>query len=227
VSEWPQALAGDAFSSAAMSDPIPQAVPANQPARPAACDEEASALASDETLILDFQRGVREAFSELFARYREPIYGFFRRRLDDPARAEELAQEAFIAVIRAVKRYEPRATFRTYLYGIAMNLLMAERRKASRRERNAGEAVDPPAESAPENVLWVKRAIGQLDAEHREILMLREYEQLSYGEIGALLKLPVTTVRSRLFRARMSLKGFLLAPQPRLKSENEGLREER
>jgi RNA polymerase sigma-70 factor (ECF subfamily) len=197
-----------------MSDPALHATPSNEPSRTAAGGEEQRALTSDEILILDFQRGAREAFTELFSRYREPIYGFFRRRLEDQARAEELAQDTFIAVIRAVKRYEPRATFRTYLYSIAMNLLMAERRKAARRECDATETADPPAEGAPENVLWVKRAIGQLDAEHREILLLREYEQLSYGEIGALLKIPVNTVRSRLFRARLSLKDLLLAPRP-------------
>jgi len=70
-------------------------------------------MLTDEQLMLDFQRGSKEAFTELFARYREPIYGYFRRRLADAARAEELAQETFLAVLRAVTRYEPRALFRT------------------------------------------------------------------------------------------------------------------
>jgi RNA polymerase sigma-70 factor, ECF subfamily len=70
---------------------------------------------SDDQLILEFQRGEREAFVELFERYREPIYGFFRRRLDYPARAEELAQECFLALLQNVERYEPRASFRSYL----------------------------------------------------------------------------------------------------------------
>ena len=55
--------------------------------------------------MLEFQRGSREAFTELFQRYREPIYGFFRRRLSHAARAEELAQETFVAVLRSVARY--------------------------------------------------------------------------------------------------------------------------
>lgn len=76
-------------------------------------------MTSDEHLMLEFQRGSREAFTELFERYREPVYGFFRRRLQDSARAEELAQETFLAVLRGVERYEPRSTFRTYLYAIA------------------------------------------------------------------------------------------------------------
>jgi DNA-directed RNA polymerase specialized sigma24 family protein len=59
---------------------------------------------TDEQLMLDFQRGSKEAFTELFARYREPIFGFFRRRLADAARAEELAQETFLAVLLAAVR---------------------------------------------------------------------------------------------------------------------------
>jgi RNA polymerase sigma-70 factor (ECF subfamily) len=86
-------------------------------------------MTSDEVLMLEFQRGSREAFEELFARYREPLYGFFRRRLGGRERAEDLAQETFLAVIRATSRYEPRAFVRTYLYAIALKLLAAERRK--------------------------------------------------------------------------------------------------
>src|SRR6516162_3793276 len=86
-------------------------------------------MTSDEALMLEFQAGSRAAFEELFARYRKPLYGFFARRLKHPERAEELTQETFLAVIRGASRYEPRALVRTYLYGIALKLLAAERRK--------------------------------------------------------------------------------------------------
>lgn len=172
-------------------------------------------MSSDEQLMLEFQQGSREAFSELFARYRERIYGFFRRRLNHAARAEELAQETFLAVLRAAARYEPRAFFRTYLYGIAMNLLAAERRKAGREESPPAEAPDPPADGGnPEAALWVRRAIAQLDAGDREVLLLREYEQLSYEEIADLTCVPIGTVRSRLFRARLALKELLCSGGP-------------
>src|SRR6266852_2548820 len=87
---------------------------------------------SDESLMLDFQRGSREAFEELFARYREQLYGFFRRRLHAVERADDLTQETFLAVIRATSRYEPRSLVRTYLYGIALKLLAVERRERAR-----------------------------------------------------------------------------------------------
>src|ERR1700745_4135084 len=86
-------------------------------------------MTTDEALMLEFQGGSRAAFEELFARYRKPLCCLFGRRLNNPARAEDLVQETFLAVIRAASRYEPRALVRTYLYGIALNLLAAERRK--------------------------------------------------------------------------------------------------
>jgi RNA polymerase sigma-70 factor (ECF subfamily) len=164
-------------------------------------------MISDEALMLEFQSGSREAFEEMFARYRAPLYGFFRRRLESRERAEDLMQETFLAVIRATSRYEPRAPVRTYLYGIAFKLLATERRKQMR---------DPAAPAAygtnaSDEILWVRQAMDRLDASEREILMLREYEQLSYSEIAGLLRLPVNTVRSRLFRSRMALRNQLEA----------------
>jgi RNA polymerase sigma-70 factor (ECF subfamily) len=165
-------------------------------------------MTSDEALMLQFQGGSAEAFDELFARYREPLFGFFRRRLNSCERAEDLAQETFLAVIRATSRYEPRALVRTYLYGIALNLLAAERRKQS-KDAPVDSSPEPAVSGAPYAVLWVRQALQKLDPSEREIIMLREYEQLSYSEIADLLRLPLNTVRSRLFRSRMALKGYL------------------
>jgi RNA polymerase sigma factor (sigma-70 family) len=71
---------------------------------------------------------------------------------------------------------------------------------------------------AVESVLWIQQALEKLDPSEREILMLREYEQLSYAEIADLLRLPVNTVRSRLFRSRLALKQHL-EPAARLDIE--------
>src|SRR5207237_7784701 len=88
---------------------------------------------SDERLMLAFSQGSSEAFTELFHRYKQPVFGFFCRRVSDPATAEELTQETFFALIRAAARYEPRALFRTYLYAIGFKILRAHRRKAAFR----------------------------------------------------------------------------------------------
>jgi RNA polymerase sigma-70 factor (ECF subfamily) len=166
-------------------------------------------MTSDEALMLEFQGGSRTAFEELFARYRTPLYGFFRRRLNNPERAEDLAQETFLAVIRAASRYEPRALVRTYLYSIALKLLAAEQRKFLMSSTSGRSAPEPKTDGTPECVLWVRQALEKLDAPEREILMLREYEQLSYSDIAELLRIPVNTVRSRLFRSRLALKSYL------------------
>lgn len=181
-------------------------------------------MISDEALMLEFQRGSREAFDELFARYREPLYGFFRRRLASKDRAEDLAQETFLAVIRSVVRYEPRALVKTYLYGIALRLLAVERRRLSGNEPQVDEHYEPAEDGPFEQAMWVRQALTKLDAGEREILMLREYEQLSYEEIARLLRLPVNTVRSRLFRSRMALKSFL-EPKRKAQSRTRGASE--
>lgn len=168
--------------------------------------------ASDEHLMLAFSKGSAESFNELFLRYKQPIYGFFRRRTADPHHAEELSQEAFLVLLRAASRYEPRALFRTYLYAIAFKILRAHRRKTAFRATFFGHPStipDPAKQDATESSLWVRRAVEKLDRIDREILLLREFEQLSYAEIADLLQLPINTVRSRLFRARTALRNLL------------------
>jgi RNA polymerase sigma-70 factor, ECF subfamily len=183
-----------------------------------------SAMATDEQLILEFQKGSQEAFTELFLRYRELIYAFFRRRMSDRARPEELAQETFLAVLRGVHRYEPRATFRTYLFAIAFKILANDRRKAGQNSSGTApgtEVADLRTPANSETGLWVREAIEKLDSTDREVLLLREYEELSYEEIAGVLRVPVNTVRSRLFRARRALKEVLVSvPQKSARKEN-------
>ncbi len=167
---------------------------------------------SDEELMVQVREGVPGAFDRLFERFREPVWRFFRRRVADAGGAEELAQDVFAALFEAAPRYEPRAPFRSYLFGLAYNVLMAARRKGASRatdlldaEATAGPSADPDAG------LWVRQALLRLDPEDREVLLLREYEQLSYQEIADLRAIPINTVRSRLFRARAAMKEALLS----------------
>ena len=166
--------------------------------------------------MLAFRAGDRDAFADLFARYRDPVWRFFRRRVFDDARADELAQETFLGIIQAARRYRPAAAFRSYLFGVAYNVLMAWRRKARRQEEQEMAELDPPAPGTDmDRVLWVRQALADLDPMDREVLMLREYEQLSYDDIAGAIGVPIGTVRSRLFRARMALRDRLAGqPQP-------------
>jgi RNA polymerase sigma-70 factor (ECF subfamily) len=174
-------------------------------------------MISDEDLIGQLKGGTSAAFDTLFERYREPVWAFFRRRTPDPERAEELAQDTFVAVLDGARRYEGRGTLRSYLFGVAYHVLLADRRKAVFRKTTPIEAepVDPHG-ADPESAIWVRRALAALDDEDREILMLREYEQLSYQEIAEIRQVPINTVRSQLFRARAALKAALdhRTPQP-------------
>src|SRR6267154_6776309 len=165
--------------------------------------------------MLAFSQGSSEAFRELFSRYKQPIYGFFRRRVSEPAHAEELAQETFVALLRAAARYQPRALFRTYFYAIGFKILRAYRRKAAFRATFFGQRnsmPDPAKPDATESGVWVRHAVEKLEPLDREILLLREFEQLSYAEIADLLRLSLNTVRSRLFRSRTALRNLLEPP---------------
>jgi RNA polymerase sigma-70 factor (ECF subfamily) len=172
-----------------------------------------SADQSDEELLVDFRRG-GEGGAALFERYREPVWKFFRRRLVDAGKAEELAQDVFASLFEASHRYEPRGRFRSYLFAIAYNVLMAERRKGRLATPfDVDPDLTPIASADPGEALWVQRALADLDELDREVVMLREYEGLTYEEISLLHDVPVNTVRSRLFRARMALRDALM-PQP-------------
>lgn len=197
------------------SETLPQKPMSETPANPTHSTvhpESQRAGWSDERLMLAFTQGSSEAFTELFQRYKQPVYGFFRRRMSDPANAEELTQETFFALLRAAARYAPRALFRTYLYAIGFKILRAHRRKAAFRATFFGHRNsiwDASKPDATESGLWVRHAVEKLDPLDREIVMLREFEQLSYAEIADVLQLPLNTVRSRLFRARTALRELL------------------
>lgn len=179
----------------------------------------AQAAQTDEQLMVAFVRGSRDAFDELFLRYKQPLYGFFRRRIGDLSAAEELTQETFLAVLRASSRYEACALFRTYLYAVAFRMLRAHRRKRAFRAmfwKPLDDQREPASGTALETEIAIRDALRKLDSTEREVLMLREYEQLSYAEIAEILNLPINTVRTRLFRSRGALRELLTAKAPQV-----------
>jgi RNA polymerase sigma-70 factor (ECF subfamily) len=171
-------------------------------------------VTSDEQLMAEVGAGSRGAFEDLFERYRDPVWRFFARRLPNPGRAEELVQDVFLAILQNRVRYEPRAPFRAYLFGIAWNALLAEKRTSARAQENPIATDVADSRGGPDASLWVRRALASLPNEQRELVMLREYEGLTYEEIAALLRVPLNTVRSRLFRARMELREVLSREGP-------------
>jgi RNA polymerase sigma-70 factor, ECF subfamily len=215
VKTMQEALPALVLNSEALPRTVMNETPKNEASAPGNAGAASASAESDEQLMLAFSKGSSEAFSELFSRYKQPVYGFFRRRVNDPAHAEELTQETFFVLLRAAARYEPRALFRTYLYAIGFKILQAHRRKAAFRATFFGQSnsiSDPSKPDATESGLWVRHAVAKLDGMDREVLLLREFEQLSYAEIADLLQFPVNTVRSRLFRARTTLRNLLEPP---------------
>jgi RNA polymerase sigma-70 factor (ECF subfamily) len=170
--------------------------------------EELLSQRSDEELMQAFKRGDTLAFRELFDRYKNLIYGFVRRRVDDPGRAEEITKDVFLAVVQQRGNYETRSRFRTFLYRIALNRVASEHRRMAQAPASDPEVAVGSDISV---VQQVREALARLEREQREIVMLREYEGLNYQEIAQVLNVPVGTVRSRLFRAKLALRE-LLAP---------------
>jgi RNA polymerase sigma-70 factor (ECF subfamily) len=208
-----QALPALVLNSEALPRTAMNETPTNE--ANAAGETGAASTTTDEQLMVAFSKGSSCAFDELFSRYKQPIYGFFRRRVAESTLADELTQETFVALLRAATRYQPRALFRTYLYAIGFKILRTHRRKAAFRATLFGQrnsAPDPSKRDATESGLWVRRAVEKLEAMDREILLLREFEHLTYTEIADLLQLPLNTVRSRLFRARTALRDLLEPP---------------
>jgi RNA polymerase sigma-70 factor (ECF subfamily) len=155
-----------------------------------------------------FKRGDGPAFRELFDRYKNPIYGFVRRRVDDPGRAEEITQDIFLALVERRNAYQVRSSFRTYLYRIALNRVISEHRK---RAPGPARESEPAAGGDPSVVQQVRQALDRLEPDQKQVVMLREYEGLTYEEIAKVMSIPVGTVRSKLFRAKLALRE-LLAP---------------
>lgn len=179
---------------------------------------------TDEQLIRDFQNGSTAAFDEIVRRYRNPLFSFIYRILNDPAFTEDLLQETFIRVWTNRDSYREVAKFSTWIYTIAGNLAKSElRRQRIRRWVSLGgsssnDADDRSIEIADENSdphkdyersniqSRVDAEVARLPLIFREVIILRDVQELSYEEIGEILKVPLGTVKSRVNRARLRLQ---------------------
>ena len=179
----------------------------------------------DETeLIGRAQQGSHEAFGEIVNRYGERLFLVVHRIVRDSADAEEVVQETFLKAYRNLEGFNAASALYTWLYRIAVNAAVDHTKKARRRrhlslddEDQGLEAALPDQGHSPsegsekqELVALIQEGIEALPENYRVILRLREYSDLSYEQLGEILELPKGTVESRLFRARMKLKEWLL-----------------
>lgn len=183
-------------------------------------------VTSDEELVRRFGSGDRSAFSELVRRYQSRVYSLCFRWLRDPAKAEEVAQDVFIALYKSLADFRGESKLSTWIFRVATNhcknrLVYGNRRREDRHESIdapiGGDddgpvkqyAIDAPGPDASINRAEASRllqaALDALDDDQREIVLLRDVDDLSYEEIAELLQLPKGTVKSRLHRARAEL----------------------
>jgi RNA polymerase sigma-70 factor (ECF subfamily) len=173
--------------------------------------QELSPDTNEHDLIALAQGGDRHAFGELVRRHRRGVVNVVFRMCGEVELAEDMAQEAFIRAWQKLPSYQPRSPFRNWLYRIATNATL----DVLRRERETVDIDDYPiAESgkgleaaveARDRAELIQRAVLSLPPSSRGVLVLREYEGLSYKEISETLDIPIGTVMSRLNYARQRL----------------------
>jgi len=169
---------------------------------------------SETEVIRSAQSGDRNAFSELVRIHARGVFNVVYRMCGDALIAEDAAQETFIRAWQNLSAYRPQTPLRNWLYRIAFNAGMDMLRKEKRILPNAIEDLNltdgqPGLEfqvSQQERTQLVQKAILSLPDASRAVLILREYEELSYQDISSTLDIPVGTVMSRLNYARKLLK---------------------
>jgi len=176
--------------------------------------------ATDEMLMVRYQRGDRNALAILVQRYEAPIYNFALRHLRHPHLAEEATQDVFLRVVQKASEFKHEARFATWLYTIARNLCIDQLRKLSHRRhasldqppravphtRPLGESIsDPHPAASAERVVagtevasCIVRAIEGLPDEQREVFLLREIANLPFKEIAVVTGAGENTVKSRM-----------------------------
>ncbi|QRN86656.1 sigma-70 family RNA polymerase sigma factor [Clostridia bacterium] len=184
-------------------------------------------MVSDVELIGKFNDGDVDAFEQLIIRYEKKIYSICFYFLKNREDAEDAAQEIILKLYKKLGSFRQEAAFSTWMNYVASNTCRDYLRK---RKRNKVLHLDddiqtedgqisrelPSEESTPEERIENKElgvlmqdTIAKLKEDHREILLMREYQELSYEEIAKILEISVGTVKSRIYRARKDLKALL------------------
>jgi RNA polymerase sigma-70 factor, ECF subfamily len=179
------------------------------------------AVLSDEELVAATQGGDTAAFDTLVLRWDKKIQGAIYRVMGSDEEARELSQEAFFKAYRALKGFERRSRFSSWLYQIAINLCRDRMRRRKTHRLMSLEDLPQPEAAAPlvvsarsvaaaveerDLARIVAEAIAALPEEQREVIVLKEYEELTFAEIAEVLGLPVSTVKTRLYRALSQLR---------------------
>ena len=164
----------------------------------------------EQVIILRCQTGDKDAFAELIQRYEAPLRYFISHLSSNSEVTEDIFQDTWLTVIRRIYSLKKTEAFPTWLYRIARNKVYQQlRRKQKSSELNENVAVPNDTEDdvfSPEDAAKIHRCLKKLQAEHREVLMLRFLEQMSYHEIAKVINCGLGTVKSRIYYAKLALK---------------------
>lgn len=179
----------------------------------------------DRTLVARILEGDRDRFTELAKRYEKRVVNYVYRITHRYEDAHDLTQEIFVKVYLALDRYDPKYQFSTWLFRIAQNSAIDALRKKGvyevpltrpgddeeEREREFADDGISPYRALKNKQLGVAidQAVEKLPPDYRELIQLRHFAELSYEEIASMKKLPLGTVKNKLFRARNLLKDAL------------------
>ena len=180
---------------------------------------------TDEQLIIAFQNGDRDSYNLLVHRYKDKLTNFIFRFTGDIDSALDLAQDTLLKVYIKKDSYKEIAIFSTWIYTIASNLAKTELRKLKRRQtysisdlstddrefviHRKDEDSFEDIEDTHVSGSILEKSLMNLDEEFRNIIILRDIQELSYDEISKILKIPLGTVKSRINRGRFKLKDIL------------------
>jgi RNA polymerase sigma-70 factor, ECF subfamily len=174
---------------------------------------------ADQELLAAAARGDQAAFSQLYQRYRNRVYGFAYRMLGTQESAEDVTHEAFLLLIRQPERYQAeRGSLLTFLCAVARNHIYQHLRRQERyapervetsdeyEEAGARYSFDPLSDLLERELAeQVEAALAELPVTQREAVTLREYQELSYEEIASVVGADTNVVKARLYRARQAL----------------------
>ena len=172
----------------------------------------------DDELVARLRRGDRAAIGQAYAAHHAVVRGFAQRLVGDPAAAEDIVHDTFVALPRAIDRFRNEAPRRGFLIGVAANHARRHIRSAVRRRRAMARLETVPSASPPDAAELVTRrqlaerllaALDRLPVDQRVAFVLCEVEQRTSVEVAAILDVPEGTVRTRTFHARRRLRELL------------------
>ena len=180
---------------------------------------------TDDQIIERTLAGETEAFGLLVSRWENPIYGLSLRMLGRDEDARDVCQETFLAAFRNLRKFRGEAKFSSWIYRIALNACNSRlRRPDTARTRSLDEdqeegrheeLADRISEAASERLqrdqisAIVRRALNALPNEMRQVIVMKEYEELTFAEIAEILEIPVSTVKSRVYTGLQQLRSRL------------------